>query len=152
MDNPLADSSSQQRRAEPCSLVIFGATGDLTARKLAPALWNLHRLGHLPRGFTVLGFGRSELDDDAFRERMRKAIGDQADNGNWNAFADRLFYFRGGYDDADSFAALGRRLGELREKESAGGNHLFYLATPASTFGPIVRTLGEAGVVPGEGH
>ncbi|MCG3181677.1 MAG: Glucose-6-phosphate 1-dehydrogenase 2 [Phycisphaerae bacterium] len=149
MSNPLRDSRHAARRADPCLLVIFGATGDLTARKIAPALWSLATQGRLPPGLAVVGYGRSELSDDAFRGHIAGAVKADPASDGWKDFADRLFYHRGRYDDLDSHRALGRRLAELRQGRSAD-NTLFYLATPASAFEPIIRALGDAGLVPGQ--
>jgi glucose-6-phosphate 1-dehydrogenase len=136
---------------EASALVIFGASGDLAQRKLLPAVWGLFLDGLLPRDFAVVGYARTPKTDDAFRAETREALqqssrgrppGDEA----WRAFAARLRYVAGGYDDPAGFRALGSRLEELAAEPGGARNAIFYLATPPTVFVPIVRGLGESGL------
>ena len=115
---------------EPFTLVIFGASGDLTRRKLLPAFFRLHCQGLLPAGTSILGFARSEKTDESFRDELRRSTGqalicdgEPLDDAGWADFASRLYYQRGAYDSADDFDALGRRLEAL---SGQGGNRLWY--------------------------
>ncbi len=128
----------------PSSFVIFGVTGDLAARKLVPALHALQRGGWLHPQTVVLGFGRSEMSDDALRERLGDALADQLDgplDDAWRDLAARLHYVRGSYDDGDAYARLADRL-----REAGHGDHVYYTATPPQTYGDIVTGLADAGL------
>jgi glucose-6-phosphate 1-dehydrogenase len=155
--NPLRVGLPRARMAAPCAMVIFGATGDLTRRKLVPALYNLARAGHLPAEFSVVGFARSAEEDDAFREELRKGVAEFSRTGieedTWQAFAAGITSLRAGYDDPDGYRRLGERLEALDRERGTAGNRLFYLATPPNVTANIATRLGEAGLVqpPGEG-
>ena len=123
---------------EPFTLVIFGASGHLARTKLIPAVFRLFRQGVLAPGFRLVGFARSDLDDEAFRSQLAEAIGGEG----WDAFARRLHYLRGDYDDPSAYAALARRLAE----PGMPANRLFYLATPPAVFDQVARHLGESGL------
>jgi glucose-6-phosphate 1-dehydrogenase len=129
--------------------VIFGASGDLTRRKLLPALWNNFAEGRLPDGFSVVGVARSESSREGFREDALEAVREHSRLGEpsperWEAFAAGLHYLQVRYDDPATYAALKRLLDGLCQERGSCGNHLFYLATPPSGYGEIVRQLGEA--------
>jgi glucose-6-phosphate 1-dehydrogenase len=136
-----------ENRPAPGGIVIFGASGDLTSRKLIPALFNLFRRRLLSERFFVLGCGRSEMDDDAFRLRLRDDLNrfvknvrtEQAD-----AFLKRCYYQAGIYDGPDLYDLLAVRLQELDARCGTLGNHLFYLAIPPSLYAPVVARLGRA--------
>jgi glucose-6-phosphate 1-dehydrogenase len=140
-------------RAEPCILVLFGATGDLAKRKLLPALFNLHKVGKLPHKFALVGVSRSRFDPPTFRKEARAAI-DQfsrskpADEAEWDAFARTLDCAWGAYDDPAMFESLRGKLAELARTAGTGGNALFYLATPPSSFSSILTGLAGAGLLP----
>ncbi len=138
------------RIREPFLLVIFGASGDLTRRKLVPAIYDLFCEGLLPESFTILGYARSEMDDEAFRGEMRDAIEtfgrEGPDDDHWADFSQRLHYQRGDYDDPDGYRALGRRIEELAEADDVPANCLFYVATPPVTFIPVIEGLRESGL------
>jgi len=128
---------------DPFTLVIFGASGDLTRRKLVPAVYSLFREGLLPEGFAVVGFARRAKSDDAFRAEMHEAVASFAraglcDDACWDAFASCLHYHQGSYDDPAAFASLRERLG-------AGRNCLFYFATPPDVMTTLVERLHGAG-------
>ena len=131
------------------TLVIFGASGDLTKRKLVPALYNLARKGHLGDDFRVVGVARAESSDEAFRSAMadnvRSFAGQAFEEGTWSWLEGRLHYHRGNFDDADTYSTLGAA---LRERNGGQlGNVLFYLATAPSYFGTVVRELHAAELV-----
>jgi glucose-6-phosphate 1-dehydrogenase len=131
--------------------VIFGATGDLTRRKLVPALYNLARAGHLPAEFAVVGFARSAGEDKAFREELRAGVEEFSRTGidaaTWEAFAAGISSLRAGYDDPDGYRRLGERLEALDRERGTAGNRLFYLATPPNVTANIATQLGAAGLV-----
>jgi glucose-6-phosphate 1-dehydrogenase len=136
-------SGSASKRPDPFTLVIFGASGDLTRRKLVPAVYSLFREGLLPESFAIVGFARREKSDDVFRTEMREAVTSFArrglcDDACWERFASRLLYHQGGYDDAAAFKSLRERLGAER-------NCLFYFATPPDVMPTLVSRLQEAG-------
>jgi glucose-6-phosphate 1-dehydrogenase len=138
-----------ERVAPPCVVVIFGATGDLTRRKLLPALYRLteHRL--IPAEFAILGTARQTLSDDEFRAQMQAAIKEFAsdenfDDASWQNFAKRLFYVGGEFNDAELYGKLKSKLEEVDSECKTRGNRLFYLATAPDFFGVIAGQLGQA--------
>ena len=139
-----------ERHPDPCSLVMFGVTGDLAHRKLIPALYDLGCHGVLPFGTTLVGYGRHQMDDQQFRDLMRRAIddhyGEEVVDGDACA---RLLqsprYVHGEFDDPEGFKRLAAVLDELDGK-GARGNRMFYLATPPSQFEVLVKQLGAAGL------
>jgi glucose-6-phosphate 1-dehydrogenase len=135
--------------ADPCAVVMFGASGDLASRKLIPALFDLARHHCLAPRFRLLGFARTKMDDAGFRDKCAKAIATQAAEGDQKAadeFLSDVKYFVGDYDDADSYKGLEKRLAELDKEGQLGGNRLFYLATPPEVYPPVVENLGKAGL------
>jgi glucose-6-phosphate 1-dehydrogenase len=148
--NPLRAGMRMQRTPEPCTVVIFGATGDLTHRKLVPALYNLQRERLLPPGFNVIGFARRDWTDDFFRDSLledaRQFSRSGVDDTLWASFAEGIFYVQSSFDDPAGYEALARRLTELDEQRGAGGNRLFYLATPPESYSTIIQQLGAAGL------
>jgi len=138
------------RPAGPCTVVIFGASGDLTRRKLVPALYNLARAGLLPERFAVVGFSGSDLGDAGFRERvdadLREHAGTDFDADTWEGLKRRLFYVSGNASDAAAYGRLAERLERVARDQGTGPNYLFYLATPPSLFSDIARQLGAAGL------
>jgi len=144
-------SPSAERIAPPCAIVIFGASGDLTNRKLLPALYNLAMGGLLSDRTAIIGFGRQPMTDDEFRESIRIGIDRYSRTRPvraevWTALAPRLSYHQGSYDDPDAFGRLRERLFEIEHSCQTGGNYLFYVATPPSLFPIIVQQLGTAGL------
>ena len=135
--------------AEPCVVVIFGATGDLTRRKLMPALCRLLGEGCLD-SVRILGVGRTEMTDDAFQTFVREAL-DQSkkiehlDEEEWREFSERLNYLSGELDDDQTYRKVAERLDQL-VAEGASENRLFYFATPPSLASLIVKGLGKAGL------
>ena len=148
----LADTSRLcvEERPGPCTLVIFGASGDLAKRKLVPALYNLYKRDLLPEKFDVVGFARSPMTDAEFRKQACDAIGECCecpDSSKVEAFASKFHYRRGGYDDAESFGALSTKLSELGARKTEQGCHVFYMATPPKVVPGIVSRLSGAGLL-----
>jgi glucose-6-phosphate 1-dehydrogenase len=148
--NPLHDEPAERTPA-PCTMVIFGVSGDLTARKLMPSLYDLAVGQPLPEGFTIVGVSHRDWDEAAFRAKMREAVAEHARTPvtpeSWEPFARGLFYVRGEFGDAATFAALADRLGRIDRERRTLGNRIFYLATAPQYFSPIVRGLSEAGAL-----
>ncbi len=140
----------QLPQGDSCLVVIFGGTGDLTRRKLIPALYDLACVGCTNRNFEVLGVGRTHLDDEEFRSRLREGAATSKDARSftpkgWEDFAERLHYLVGDADRRDFYSALKAKIEEM-QKSGASKNVLFYVSTPASLAPPIVEDLGEAGL------
>lgn len=134
--------------AESNCIVIFGASGDLTHRKLIPALYNLYKIGRLTENFSVLGVSRTDLSDEEFREKMRNALiktenakGEQLEN-----FCSHLYYQAVNTSNASDYGKLVPRLDELHDKYQTGGNTLYYLSTPPSLYGVIPECLAAHGL------
>ncbi|HEY5386817.1 MAG TPA: glucose-6-phosphate dehydrogenase [Thermoleophilia bacterium] len=139
-----------ERHPDTCSLVVFGVTGDLTHRMLVPALYDLGCHGVLPSSTTLVGYGRQELSDEAFRVLMRQAIDDHygaevVDGPLCDRILQTPRYVQGQFDDPDGYRRLAAALEEL-DGQGGRGNRMFYLATPPSQFDVIVRRLGESGL------
>lgn len=145
---PLIDLGKFTKRAEACVLVIFGATGDLTARKLMPALYHLFREGELPSHFACVGFARRSKSQQEFREEMRLAVMQyrrtkEIDPSLWNHFAERIYYHQSDFGDDAGYLSLQHFLQALDAKIGTKGNRLFYLSTQPSDFAPIVEKLHQ---------
>jgi glucose-6-phosphate 1-dehydrogenase len=140
----------QARPAPPCAMVIFGATGDLTKRKLIPALYNLAASGLLPEEFAVVGVGRTPLADDELRRRMaedlRRFATVEVDGARVDWLTRRLRYVAGEPGDAETVRRLAATLAQLDAEMGTGGNVLFYLAVPPKVFCDYVRDLAAAGL------
>jgi glucose-6-phosphate 1-dehydrogenase len=141
-----------ERLPEPASIVIFGASGDLTKRKLLPALYTLAAERMLPPSFAIVGFARKPMTDEEFRAEMKEACSKFArarplDPAVWDSFASGLYYQQGDYEDLASYQALKTRLAAIDVERGISGNRLFYLSTPPSTFPVAVARLGAAGMV-----
>ena len=135
---------------DPCALVIFGASGDLAKLKLLPAVYKLAEEGLLPEKMTLVGYSRTKMSDDEFRDRFRESVKkehDDADEALVEKLAESIYYQPGQYDAAEDFDALKDRLAELDEKHGTLGNRLFYLSTPPSTFAPVTKCLGDRGLI-----
>jgi len=138
---------------EPFILVIFGASGDLTKRKLIPAVYSLFRQGFGPEKFSVVGFARRPQTDAGFAEAMRQSIETFAREKTadepkdlWARFAARLFYHRGEFHEPKDYQSLRERLEGIAKKDGVPANYIFYLATQPDFFGPIAERLREAGL------
>jgi glucose-6-phosphate 1-dehydrogenase len=148
--NPLRTGLRLERVPAPCVMVIFGVTGDLTARKLMPALYDL-AVGHpLPEGFSIVGVSHRDWSDETFRSEMKEAVKKGArtpvTDESWDLFAQGLYYVRGDFDNEIVYGELKQRLDAVDQERRAQGNRLFYLATSPSFYGPIIKHLGDAGL------
>ncbi len=135
---------------DPCVMVIFGADGDLTKRKLIPALYNLMAGRLLPSGFAVVGLDRPDMSTAEFRGKLDRVIGDYLPSGFdhkvWQALLQRIHYLAGDFQEGPTYRRLNDCLQEIDQTEGTEGNYLFYTATIPSLFGEIVRHLGEYGL------
>jgi glucose-6-phosphate 1-dehydrogenase len=151
--NPLRAGVVTSRITDPCNVVFFGASGDLVKRMLMPAMYNL-RLGDiLPANFGIIGFSRSEIDDEQFRDEMHASIDEFSRTGPakdplWSDFAKRLSYVSGSFDEAAAFAQLRAQIERNDAELGTAGNRLFYLSTPPSLFGKIIDMIEDAGLGP----
>ena len=129
-------------------IVIFGASGDLTHRKLIPALYNLYKIGRLSENFSVLGVARSELNDETFREKMREALihNEETTPETLDAFCSHLYYQAVNTSDAQDYGKLVPRLDDLHDKYKTCGNTLYYMSTPPSLYGVIPECLAAHGL------
>ena len=136
---------------DPCTIVIMGASGDLTERKIIPALFRLYVNGATPDPFTIVGCARTDMDDQSFRVKMKKALGEaeEIDSSRLDDFAAFLHYRRIDYGDHVSFESLAAFLHELENRYSTKGNRIFYLAIPPTIYKSTARALGEVGLSSG---
>lgn len=148
--NPFREGLSSRTIPEPCSVVIFGATGDLTRRKLIPALYNLAADGNLPAAVNVIGFARRDKSDEEFRREQAEATGkfsrQPVDQAIWESFAANLFYHRSEFHDASGYDTLAERLDQLDRERGTGGRRLFYLAAGPDQFPAILENLERSGL------
>jgi glucose-6-phosphate 1-dehydrogenase len=147
----IQDELCIERRVEPCALVIFGASGDLTERKLIPSLFHLYESGLLPKDFFILGVGRTPLSDASFQKKVEESLDRYAKFGplqkaRRDAFILRFHYHASDYSDIGSYPALAERIRTLDTKYGTKGNRIFYLSTPPTVGGDIVQGLGQAGL------
>ena len=143
-----SDLGFAERAAGPCVFVLFGAAGDLTKRKLMPALFNLGKAKLLPENFAVMGVSVDDLSLEDFRSQVTSFLPtgpESADAMDW--FRKRLFYERGDFADANTFTKLQERLAALDAEQHTEGNYLFYLATAPKFFAQIVQQLGTCCIV-----
>jgi glucose-6-phosphate 1-dehydrogenase len=155
-ENPLRAGMRLERTAQPCAVVIFGASGDLTKRKLLPGLYSLAQQKLLPAEFAIIGVSRPMMSDEEFRAHMREALtkyGEEkaVDDAVWESFASGLFYMHGEFNDAEAFKRLREKLEQLDAERGTSGNRLFYLSTAPSFFGLISEQLGAAHLAHPEG-
>ncbi len=150
--NPLRQGLAEERLPEPCTIVIFGASGDLTKRKLVPALYTLAAERLLPPSFCIVGFARKQMTDEQFRADMKEGVNKYArhrpvDEALWAGIEKGLFYQVGDYDDPAAYAALKERLALIDKERGIPGNRVFYLSTPPSTFPLAIKQLGDGGLI-----
>ncbi len=153
VEEPFPLTAGGLRRADPCIVVIFGASGDLSHRKLVPSLFHLAVDGALADDFAIVGVDRDDRDDDAFRESMhqavREAFPDDPDlDTHWQAFAPRLTHLHGDLNDPATYQGLQRRLVSLDQEVRHVAGHLFHLAIPPSLYAPVIQHLSDSGVLP----
>ena len=146
MSSTSSNPANTSRCAPSCVLTIFGATGDLTRRKLLPAIYDLAVQGLLPDEFAVVGFGRRPQDETEFRQSLGAGIKEFArlewDEAKWNWLCERIFYQQGAYGEGEAHAALEDRLQAVANQIGIGPNRLYYLSTPPEEFAPIIENLG----------
>ncbi len=146
-DNPLLEGLELRRAPDDCILVIFGASGDLTMRKLFPALYSLAYRRLLPEHFAVVGISRTEETDDEFRERMKEAVQahsrDEFRDDVWELLASGMRYVPMDFADEEREDMLAKTLAQLDEERGTQGNRVFYLATPPAAFETVVRAVGK---------
>ncbi len=138
-------TGDQPRHSPPCALVIFGASGDLTARKLLPALERLTAYGALPAEVVLVGVARTAMTDEEFGTYCRSAV-DGADNPRWAELTGTARYVAGDYDDPATYARLAEVLDDADRVHGTAGGRVYYFATPPRLFGPIAVSLGKAGL------
>ncbi len=138
------------RAGDPCVMVIFGGSGDLTKRKLIPALYNLARDRLLPQAFAIIAVAGSEHDDDAFRSQLgaalREQAGDPFDQPIWDWLSSRIHYFRGAFEDPQTYRALAEKIDAVAKEHGAPANLFHYLAVAPRFFGAVVAQLAAAGL------
>src|ERR1700716_212393 len=148
--NPLREGLATPPVPQACSVLFCGATGDLTMRKLIPALYNIAADGELPPAVSVIGFARRPKTDDEFRkeqeESTKKFSRQQVRDEIWGDFAQSLFYHQSEFHDAAGYKSLAERLEKIDQERGTGGNRLFYLAVAPDQFEPILKNLKEAGL------
>jgi len=148
--HPFLQGLSKHRGAPPTVVVIFGASGDLTARKLIPAVYNLGHDNLLPADFFLVGFGRKPIPDEEFRTMAADAIKEfsrrELNPDVWGRLAPNTSYVAGGYDEKPAFDRLAAHLAAIEKKIGREVQPLFYISTPPSVFAPILRNLGASGL------
>ena len=151
LENPLRVGLQQERTADPAIIVIFGASGDLTQRKLIPAIYQIKRERRLPPEMTIVGVARRDWSHDYFRQHLRDGMEEFGTGvGNeelWNSFAEGIFYCSGNMDESESYQKLKNFLAELDGKRGTRGNRVFYLAVSPKFFKPALKQLGAAGML-----
>src|SRR6201982_3745017 len=148
--NPLREGLSTRAVPQPCAIVIFGATGDLTHRKLIPALYNLAADGELPPAVAIIGFARRPKSDDDFRKEMEEAVRkfsrQPVRDEIWKTFLQSLFYHQSEFGDESGYKSLGERLEKIDTERGPRGNRLFYFAAGPDQFETILKNLKAAGL------
>lgn len=150
MNNPFRKDLVSRSQPEACTVVIFGATGDLTHRKLIPALYNLQLEGALPAGVKIVGFARREKTDEQFRSGLeeinRKVSRSGHDDEVWADFAQKIHYHQSEFQDAYGYKRLAESLEEIDQERGGKGNRLFYIASAPSFFDDVLESLKDAGL------
>ncbi|MDT7687820.1 MAG: glucose-6-phosphate 1-dehydrogenase [Acidobacteriota bacterium] len=151
VENPMRVGVRLERTAEPCAVVIFGASGDLAKRKLIPALYRLVQERLLPAEFAIVGLGRTPMSDDEFRDKMKASVVEfseskSVDEEVWRSFAAGIQYLPSNIDQPESYAELARKLEEVDAARGTQGNRLFYLSVAPEFYAEAVKQLGEAGL------
>ncbi|HEY5769177.1 MAG TPA: glucose-6-phosphate dehydrogenase [Terrimicrobium sp.] len=148
--NPLREGLSSRTMPQPCAVIIFGATGDLTHRKLVPAIYNLAADGALPPAVTVVGFARRDKSDDVFRKELedaaRKFSRQKISDELWAGFSSSIFYHRSEFHSLEGYESLAKRLDELDAQRGTRGNRLFYLSAGPDQFPAILENLRKSGL------
>ncbi|MBF0254051.1 MAG: glucose-6-phosphate dehydrogenase [Candidatus Omnitrophica bacterium] len=143
------DQFCVEKKSQPCGFVIYGASGDLSHRKLFPALYELFKNSLLPAAFFVIGFARKPWSETEFRQEVAGTLGSSEDEAQKaGEFLERVFYCQGDYDSSEDFGRLAGMLRDLHERFKTRGNMIHYLATPAEVYQMIVAGIGKAGLTP----
>jgi glucose-6-phosphate 1-dehydrogenase len=150
--NPLEETGRSSRNIDPCVLVIFGATGDLTGRRLGPAIYNLGRDGMLPANFACVGFARREKTNEEFREELKVDINQFSrtkpiEEPFWDHFKEQIFYHRSEFDSDEGYQKLAELLNQLDGKYNTRGNRVFYLSVQPKYFPIIIAKLRQNGLI-----
>ncbi len=152
----VVDGERAGRRGDPCVMVIFGASGDLTRRKLIPSLYNLARYNLLSRDFAVIGVARNAMSTDEFRAKLAQDLKEFVDGPIDPALQDwlekRAYYVTGEFADATTYQQLKELLLTVDKEHGTHGNYFYYLATAPDFFGPIVEQLSSIGLMTEENH
>ena len=148
-ENPLRDGLRLERTGEPCSVVIFGASGDLAKRKLIPALYRLVQQRFLPAEFAIVGLSRTPMSHDEYHARMKSAVEEFSETKGvdaevWDSFAAGMYYLPSDIGDAESYRKLGTMLDEIDRERGTQGNRLFYLSIAPEFYAEAIRQLGAA--------
>jgi glucose-6-phosphate 1-dehydrogenase len=156
LENPLREGMRLERTAEPCTVVIFGASGDLAKRKLIPALFRLAQERLVPAEFAIIGAARTAMETAEFRARMREAVeefadGQPVDEQIWNSFAEKITYLTLDIGTSEDFRKLGALLEQTDAQHGTQGNHLFYLSTAPTLYAEAIKQLGESGLTKSKG-
>src|SRR5215210_3511371 len=151
IENPLRTGIRLERTAEPCIVVIFGASGDLARRKLLPALYRLVQERLLPAEFAIIGLARTEMSSDEFRARMKESVEEfseakRVDEDVWNSFAQGLHYLTADINNASDYEKLSQLLAQIDAERGTQGNRLFYLSVAPKFYAAAVKQLGEHGL------
>lgn len=150
MNNPFREDLISRNKPEPCSVVIFGATGDLAHRKLVPALYNLTVDGEMPSGVKIIGFARRDKSDEVFRDGLAELNQEVSRNGHdpevWDRFAENIHYHQSTFDDLDGYKRLAERLDEIDAERGGKGNRLFYLSIAPEFFDDVLDKLKQVGL------
>ena len=152
MINPLEEPGRSSRCMDPCVLVIFGATGDLTGRRLIPAIYNLGREGLLPSNFACVGFARRPKSHEEFREEVKQDVITYSrtkpiDDSFWVNFQDQIFYHRSEFDSDEGYQNLARFLSQIDTRYGTRGNRIFYLSVPPKFFPVIIEKLHQFNLI-----
>ncbi|HZQ08202.1 MAG TPA: glucose-6-phosphate dehydrogenase [Anaerolineae bacterium] len=154
--NPLREGMRVARAPEPASIIIFGATGDLTRRKLVPALYNLTCDNYMPPVFNIIGFARRPRSDAEIREEYKKAVTEfsrqKIQNEIWDSFSQNIFYVQSNLDDLEGYKHLKDELDRFDQERGTAGNRLFYLAVPPELMPTIIDLLGKSGLNSSAGY
>ena len=145
------DFLAPERVPDPCVLVIFGASGDLTRRKLLPAVWHLSRQGRLPDAFALVGVARTQMSTEEFRRRLRESLNEfvqlgEADAQRVDDFLERVDYVSGDPADDETYDQLRKKLSSIDERLGTSSNRCYYCSVPPQVFLDIVRQLGNTGL------
>ena len=148
--NPLRQALPRTRVPDPCAVVLFGATGDLTHRKLVPALYHQDQAGGLSSELAIVGFARRDWSDQFFRDELKKSLADPKDPGfeaSWAEFSRRIFFNVSNFDEPEGYLKLKELLARIDASHGTCGNRLYYLAVAPEYFSVIIENLGKAGLI-----